>query len=39
MSVNSRFDGHIVQGHVDEVAVCTEVKETDEVGNMYFTQK
>jgi len=29
MSVNSRFDGHIVQGHVDEVAVCTEVKETD----------
>ena len=29
MSVNSRFDGHIVQGHVDEVAVCTEVSETD----------
>ena len=29
MSVNSRFDGHIVQGHVDEVAVCTEVIETD----------
>ena len=29
MAVNSRFDGHIVQGHVDEVAVCTEVKETD----------
>ena len=25
MAVNSRFDGHIVQGHVDEVAVCTEV--------------
>ena len=24
MSVNSRFDGHIVQGHVDEVAVCSE---------------
>ena len=29
MSVNSRFDGHIVQGHVDEVAVCIEVSETD----------
>ena len=29
MSVNSRFDGHIVQGHVDEVAVCAEVSETD----------
>ena len=29
MSVNSWFDGHIVQGHVDEVAVCTQVSETD----------
>ena len=29
MSVNSRFDGHIVQGHVDEVAVCSESSETD----------
>ena len=29
MSVSSRFDGHIVQGHVDEVAVCTEVSETN----------
>ena len=29
MSVNSRFDGHIVQGHIDEVAVCTEVSETN----------
>ena len=29
MSVNSRFDGHIVQGHVDEVAVCSEVQETN----------
>ena len=29
MSVNSRFDGHIVQGHVDEVATCTEAIETD----------
>jgi len=29
MSVNSRFDGHIVQGHVDEVAVCSESLETN----------
>ena len=29
MSVNSRFDGHIVQGHVDEVAICSEVQETN----------
>ena len=29
MSVNSRFDGHIVQGHVDEVAICIEAIETD----------
>ena len=28
MSVNSRFDGHIVQGHVDEVAICTKAIET-----------
>ena len=24
---NGRFDGHIVQGHVDQTAVCTDVKE------------
>ncbi len=29
MSVNSRFDGHIVQGHVDEVAMCSESLETN----------
>ena len=29
MSVNSRFDGHIVQGHVDEIAICTMAKETN----------
>lgn len=29
MSVNSRFDGHIVQGHIDEVAFCIEAIETD----------
>ena len=29
MSVNSRFDGHIVQGHVDEIAICTMAEETN----------
>jgi len=29
MSVNSKFDGHIVQGHVDEVAMCSESLETN----------
>ena len=29
MSVNSRFDGHVVQGHVDEVAICSDVQETN----------
>ncbi len=27
MISNGRFDGHIVQGHVDETAVCDEIKE------------
>lgn len=29
MLMNSRFDGHIVQGHVDQTAVCTKVTEED----------
>lgn len=35
MMMNGRLDGHIVQGHVDQTAVCTEVKEAD--GSWYFT--
>lgn len=27
MPANGRFDGHIVQGHVDETAICTSVQE------------
>jgi riboflavin synthase len=27
MSANGRFDGHIVQGHVDTTAVCKSVKD------------
>lgn len=37
MIMNGRLDGHIVQGHVDTPAVCTEVKEAD--GSHYFTFK
>jgi riboflavin synthase len=34
MKLDGRLDGHIVQGHVDTTAVCTEVKEVD--GSTYF---
>lgn len=27
MQMNGRLDGHIVQGHVDQTAICVEVKE------------
>ncbi|MEO6521373.1 MAG: riboflavin synthase [Mucilaginibacter sp.] len=29
MQMNARLDGHIVQGHVDQTAVCTAYKELD----------
>jgi len=29
MQMNGRLDGHIVQGHVDQVATCTEVSDLD----------
>ena len=32
--VNARLDGHIVQGHVDQTAVCTQVTEVD--GSWYY---
>ncbi len=35
MMMNGRLDGHIVQGHVDQTAICKEVKEAD--GSWYFT--
>lgn len=34
MPANGRFDGHIVQGHVDQTAVCTKV--TDLNGSWQF---
>ncbi|MBR0502873.1 MAG: riboflavin synthase [Paludibacteraceae bacterium] len=35
MMMNGRLDGHIVQGHVDQVAKCIEKKSMD--GSWYFT--
>ena len=35
MNMNGRLDGHIVQGHVDQTAVCTKINEAD--GSWYFT--
>ena len=29
MQMNARLDGHIVQGHVDQTAICTGFKELD----------
>ena len=34
MKMNGRLDGHIVQGHVDCKATCTEIEEVD--GSRYF---
>lgn len=35
MLMNGRLDGHIVQGHVDQTARCSKIKEAD--GSWYFT--
>ncbi len=35
MKIGARFDGHIVQGHVDQTAVCTKLKEDN--GSHIFT--
>lgn len=29
LPANGRFDGHIVQGHVDQVGICTRVQEVN----------
>lgn len=33
--LDGRLDGHMVQGHVDQTAVCTDVKEAG--GSWYYT--
>jgi len=35
MKLGDRLDGHIVQGHVDQIATCTHISEQD--GSWYFT--
>lgn len=35
MQMNGRLDGHIVQGHVDQTAICTVVKELE--GSWFYT--
>lgn len=35
MMMNGRLDGHIVQGHVDMKARCTDMRDAD--GSTYFT--
>ena len=37
MIMDGRLDGHIVQGHVDQTAVCENVREAD--GSWYFKFK
>lgn len=37
MMMNGRLDGHIVQGHVDQTAVC--IAKEDANGSTYFTFK
>lgn len=37
MVLGDRLDGHIVQGHVDQTAICTKV--TEEKGSWMFTFK
>lgn len=37
MKLGDRLDGHIVQGHVDQTAVCTNIEDAG--GSTYFTFK
>ncbi len=36
MKLDGRLDGHIVQGHVDQTAVCVKVEEFDGSWKFYF---
>lgn len=37
MQMNARLDGHIVQGHVDQTAICTKFNELDGSWEYTFT--
>jgi riboflavin synthase len=34
---NGRFDGHIVQGHIDQTGVCEQIKEENGSWRFYFS--
>lgn len=36
MRMDGRFDGHIVQGHIDQTAICASVEETDGSWKYFF---
>ena len=35
LKLGDRLDGHIVQGHVDQTAICKDIKDAE--GSIYFT--
>jgi len=35
LKIGDRLDGHFVQGHIDQTAICTDIKRAE--GSMYFT--
>ncbi|MFT7069689.1 MAG: riboflavin synthase [Spirosomataceae bacterium] len=37
MLANGRFDGHIVQGHVDQTGICSHIEEKDGSWELRFT--
>ena len=37
MKADGRFDGHIVQGHVDCTAICTDIQEQDGSWAFFFS--
>lgn len=37
MKLGDRLDGHIVQGHVDQTAICTNIQDAN--GSKYYTFK
>lgn len=39
MKLNARLDGHIVQGHIDQTAICTQIKEQGEGSSYLYTFK
>lgn len=36
MPAHGRFDGHIVQGHVDDIAICAKIETLEGSWNYYF---